>query len=168
MSNEKTIRGRIIRILDTETVIINLGQQHDITGESTFRILANPEPIIDPLTSEELGTVSIVKGRLKASRVYDRFTIAKSKWMQAMTRASIAITDLVSDIAGVEVDERGDDLRVLESDLKPWLAESEEPVRVGDEVEVSVSAPADEPQPAIEATSDERDQGEDAESPGHA
>ncbi len=40
--------GKIIRIVDKTTAIINLGKNHGIKDSSIFSIIGNPEPIIDP------------------------------------------------------------------------------------------------------------------------
>ena len=138
MKRKVKIRGRIIRILDRSTVIINLGSDHGITRESIFSILGEPEPVIDPFTEEELGRVSVVKGRVKAKTVTPRFTIATSKWLEERFIPSVSLD--MERMLGVEreVQPIGNELRVAPEDVQPWRAETEDLVRVGDEVEVEV------------------------------
>jgi len=120
----KKITGRIIRILDTRTVIINLGRESNVKDSSIFHILGEPEPVVDPFTEEELGRVRVVKARVKASQVYDKFTVATSKWTKYYSQI-----DLVGGILGhTEVVDEGE-LRVEPDDVKPWRARSEVPVR---------------------------------------
>lgn len=126
------IRGRIIRILDDRTVIINLGRQHGVKDRSIFSILAEPEPVIDPFTNEELGRVTVVKAKLAASQVYDKFTIATTSWIE-----STLPTALRQALGMGKVLDEGE-LRVRPEDIQPWKAKSEIPVRVGDVVEVEV------------------------------
>ncbi len=57
----KKIKGKIIRILDKRTVMINLGIQDGIKNTSIFHILGKPEPVIDPFTEIELGIVNVSK-----------------------------------------------------------------------------------------------------------
>jgi hypothetical protein len=123
------IRGKIIRILSPSVVVINLGRIHGVAERSIFSILGEPEMITDPFTHEELGLVTVVKGRVRATSVSEKFTIATSKWR---TYASWFEPE-------VEVlDEEVNDLRVNPSDITPWKAVSKDYVRVGDEVEVTV------------------------------
>jgi hypothetical protein len=134
-----TITGRIIRILDTRTVIVNLGREHGISHNTTFRVHASPESIVDPYTSEELGKVVLVKARLKASQVFDKFTIASTKWTESTFSGVGSSSSSLLDWLGSQPVDTGE-LRVLPEEIRPWRAVSEEPVRVGDTVEVEPSA----------------------------
>ena len=129
---EKKIRGKIIRIVDTNTVVINLGRIHGVNASSIFSILGKPETIIDPFTKETLGVVSVVKGTIKATSVSDKFTIASSKWSGVDVLAGLWNTSGNRNI--------NSELRVKEEDIKPWKAVSEDFVILGDEVEVAVQA----------------------------
>jgi hypothetical protein len=124
----KKLRGRIIRIVDAQTVVINLGSQAGIAHGSIFSILSDLEEIVDPQTGDKLGSIHIVKGRLQASQVFPRFTVATSSW-----------TDYSSPIFGTLLGEqRGESLTVRQEDVQPWSAKTEQPVRVGDFVEVTL------------------------------
>ncbi|MGQ9627325.1 MAG: FlgT C-terminal domain-containing protein [Anaerolineae bacterium] len=133
------VRGRIIRIPDDRTVIINLGRKHGVRDDNIFSILAEPEPVVDPFTGEELGRVSVVKAKVAASQVYDKFTIATTRWTER--------TWPPPELFGVEkvVDEGG--LRVRKEDIQPWKAKSGAPVQVGDVVEVEVMVEEEEAEP---------------------
>jgi hypothetical protein len=144
------IQGRVIRILDTRTVIINLGREHHINNSSIFHILGEPEVIIDPFTEEELGSVNVVKAKLKASRVDNKFTIATTKWtINTLNLGNIV--DLFSSMYQAEEVDQGD-LLVDPKDVQPWRAKTETPVRVGDIVEVEVTIPV----PKIEVVKEDQ------------
>lgn len=137
---KKKIKGRIIRIIDNRTVIINLGLENNITNSSVFYILGEPETVIDPLTNEVLGTVNVTKSRVKSSQVFDKFTIATTSWTDTYTSipgvyASI-LGGMTSSTRTEEIDEG--ELKVKSSELQPWKAKSESPVKIGDEVEVQI------------------------------
>jgi hypothetical protein len=132
------IRGRIIRIVDNTTVIINLGREDGVQSRSLFSILGMPEPIIDPESSETLGHVSVVKGKVRASEVFDKFTIATSKWTTYSSGSFLRIPSLFPDMPTPQLTEHGRELLVSRSELQPWKAETEDPVSVGDEVEVEI------------------------------
>ena len=135
------IQGRIIRILDTKTVIINLGRKHGIQMGSIFEILGEPEAVIDPFDDDRvLGTVLVVKGRVVALQVFDEFTIARTKWTQVSTRLLSADDVLAPFVESKTIDEG--ELLVDPNEVQPWKAQSEIPVQVGDSVRVDVPAPA--------------------------
>lgn len=135
------IQGRIIRILDRRTAIINLGKNAGITNSSVFHILGDPETIVDPFSEEELGEIAVVKSKLKAEQVYDKFTIATTKWTIDILKGSFfrSILSPYSDITETQIVDEGE-MVVAPEDLQPWKAKSETPVRVGDIVEVEVKS----------------------------
>lgn len=127
------IKGKIIRIIDPRTVIIDLGKKDGVTSSSMFSILADAEPVIHPDTGEELGRVPVVKAKVKSSQVYDKFTIATASW----TYSRFTGLDVLANMMSVQkVDQ---ELLVEPKDVEPWKAQSEIPVRKGDIVEVEVS-----------------------------
>jgi hypothetical protein len=133
-----TIKGKIIRIIDTRTVIINLGTKDGITNDSYFNILGEPEEIIDPFTQDILGSVNIVKAKLKASQAYEKFTIATTSWISHSIKLNNPLSASLADIyETVEVDEG--ELRVDKSQIQPWKAKSELPVKIGDIITVEVN-----------------------------
>jgi hypothetical protein len=133
----KTLSGRIIRILDNTTVIVNLGSSDGITSETVFSVLGEPEDVVDPETTEVLGTVSIVKGRVRAKSVSDKFTICTSTWKAYAFEQLLGMMALGAKGQGT-VSEEGGAWRVLDKDVKPWRAVSEDFVRVGDQVETTI------------------------------
>lgn len=133
------LHGKIIRIVDKTTVIINLGKNHGIKDSSVFSIIGNPEPIIDPFTKEELGLVSVVKAKVKAAQVHDKFTIASTKWTKiGLKLVTPGFAAQISSLFDTETVDQGE-LLVNSTDLQPWKAKSETPVKVGDIVEVEVT-----------------------------
>lgn len=132
------IRGRLIRIVDPRTVIINLGDKDGVKPNSIFSILAEPEDIIDPLTEENLGTLTVVKAKVVAAQVFERFTIAKTRWVISRFKNG----DLEKELRLFPIIETeglaAEDLFVKPAEVKPWQAQSEVPVQVGDVVEVIV------------------------------
>jgi hypothetical protein len=145
MAKEK-IKGRIIRILDKRTVVINLGSKHGISADSIFHILGDPEAVEDPETKVTLGTVRFSKSRVRASQVFDNFTIATTSWTTTYFRLG-QLSQLLGTIGGQttetgKIDEG--DLDVNPKDIRPWKAKSESPVKVGDDVEVEVDITSDE------------------------
>jgi len=134
---KKIIKGKIIRIIDTRTVIINLGTLDGITVDSYFNILGEPEDIIDPFSMDVLGSVNIVKAKLKASQAYEKFTIASTNWISHNLKVSNPFSLNLSEmIETTKVDEG--ELKVDKSEIQPWKAKSEMPVKIGDTVTVEI------------------------------
>ncbi|MET0648636.1 MAG: hypothetical protein ABW208_18650 [Pyrinomonadaceae bacterium] len=139
------LTGRIIRILDTRTVVINLGREHGITDASIFRILGEPEQIIDPVTNEVLGSVKVTKTRVRATQVFDKFTTASTTWVEHGVAVSEAI-NLARIFGSTQNTVDEGELNVSPEDIRPWKAKSESPVKVGDTVEVYVEQPETKPE----------------------
>lgn len=143
MAETQTITGKIIRILSTTEVIVNLGSDHGIAVGSVFRILGEPEPVIDPSTGKELGRVTVVKSKIAAAQVYEKFSVASTRWTQ-MGIPGLTTFGGLAGLTGLmrsEVVDQGE-LNVRTTDIQPWKAQSEKPVVVGDVVLVEVSKPA--------------------------
>src|SRR5690242_6972321 len=121
------VKGKIARIIDSKTVVINLGSEHGIDSDSIFFILGEPENIVDPDTKEVLGSVSVTKSRLKASQVFEKFTIARTSWTVYRYHTTKGIYGLFPSAGQIETSvEEVDEgpLRVLEQELQPWKARS--------------------------------------------
>lgn len=130
---KKTIKGNIIRILDEETVIINMGLSQGIDEGKVFNILGKPEEIFDPISKTVLGTINVVKAKVKATQVYEKFTIAKSSWLEVNTGVFGRI------IPQFDYKELGSGkMNVDQKDIQPWKAKTEEKIIVGDVVETEV------------------------------
>lgn len=133
------IRGRIIRIIDNRTAIINLGRAHGIDHNSVFSVLSDVEIVVDPQTDEKLGELVVVKSKLKAATIEERFTVATTRWTVMAHVSDMSSFDGTEDLADFveQVVDQGE-MQITPDDVKPWRARKEEPVRVGDEVEVNV------------------------------
>jgi hypothetical protein len=146
MDKKTTIRGRIIRIVDQHTALVNLGRVDRIVLESIFRVIGESEEITDPITDKKLGSIDVVKAKLKASQVYERFTVATSRWTtySLSVRPSISIEEIVKSMYNTESESHGEDLHVDPKEIRPWKVHAEQLIRVGDEVEVEIRVEADE------------------------
>jgi hypothetical protein len=69
------MRGRVIRIVDTHRIIINLGTADGVGRGDRFGIFTPSEEIVDPETEEILGSYRERKANVVARVVAERFSI---------------------------------------------------------------------------------------------
>lgn len=70
---------KIAKIIDTKRVVINAGADRLVVGD-TLEIIDKfgTDPVIDPDTGEELGTLDVLKGKVIVTQVYPHMAIAES------------------------------------------------------------------------------------------
>lgn len=95
--------------------------------------------MVDPASNESLGSVKVTKSRVRATQVFEKFTIATTSW--TYTSYDPFPGGILSGMETVKIDEG--ELNVNLKDIRPWRANSESPVKVGDEVEVQVDIDED-------------------------
>jgi len=71
------IEGRVIRLLDIDELIINLGTEQFVDNSDDVKILASEERIIDPITEQDLGGIRSVKAYGRVKSVFAKFSIVK-------------------------------------------------------------------------------------------
>ena len=73
------IKGKVARILSSREVALTVGESHGVETGMKFDILyPKGLPIVDPDTGEDLGFVDMPKGRVRVSRVHDKFSVART------------------------------------------------------------------------------------------
>lgn len=79
------LKGKIIKILDNKRVIVNLGYNDGIKKDMKFIIYDEGEEIIDPESNISLGKREIVKHKIKAIHIQEKFSIMVSDvWARSM------------------------------------------------------------------------------------
>ena len=84
--------GKIVRILDDHTVVINLGLEHAIEDGMRFAIYSPADEIIDPDTELSLGSYRRRKGVVVVDEVHDRFSVASTPRIREETVEEISPT----------------------------------------------------------------------------
>ncbi len=72
----KGIEGKIAKIIDEYTVVINRGHEHGVEEDMRFVIYEQGEEIKDPDTDESLGTFEYVKAKVRVTNVSEKFSTA--------------------------------------------------------------------------------------------
>lgn len=137
MSTEKL---RIAKIINDTTVVINGGRNVGIKEGQKFQIIGKrgTEPVTDPETGEELGTLDELKGIVVATDIYPRMSIAETPktknnntniMQQAIAHQMGSLGYLLNGTSSQEF------LNVDRGQITGGLPEKNSPVQIGDYLE---------------------------------
>jgi len=74
----KPVEGKVAKILDDRTLILNIGHAAGVVQGMVFCIYAPVEEVKDPDTGESLGAWEAVKGYVQATHPQERLTVCRS------------------------------------------------------------------------------------------
>jgi len=74
----ETIEGKVAKILDEKTLVLNVGRAAGVEQGMLFCVYAPVEDVTDPDTGESLGTWEAVKGYVQATHPQDRLTVCRA------------------------------------------------------------------------------------------
>ncbi len=132
--NEQFLRGQVIRILDDQRLLINLGMEHGVSTGDRFFIYEEGEEIKDPKTGETLEMLELVKAQVEAIHVQDKITLVSpllEKLGQKQTVLSATLAQVYSSEAQSEDKSRGK-LNVRKDQMTGMFQSG--PIAVGDSV----------------------------------
>jgi hypothetical protein len=72
------IEGKVARILDEQTLVLNVGRAAGVAQGMVFCIFAPVEDVKDPETGESLGAWEAVKGYVQATHPQERLTVCRA------------------------------------------------------------------------------------------
>ena len=72
------IEGRVAKILDERTIVLNIGRTQGVTPGMIFCIYAPVEEVKDPSTGESLGAWEAVKGYVAAAHPQERLCVCRA------------------------------------------------------------------------------------------
>jgi hypothetical protein len=72
------IEGKVAKILDDQTLVLNVGRAHGVTQGMLFCIYAPVDDVKDPDTGESLGSWEAVKGYLQATHPQEKLTVCRA------------------------------------------------------------------------------------------
>lgn len=70
------IEGRVIRMIEEDRIIINVGKEAGVERNMTFGIYTPADDVVDPETGDKLGVVRQRKAVVVVQVVYDKFALA--------------------------------------------------------------------------------------------
>ena len=72
------IEGKVAKILDENTIVLNVGRAAGVEQGMVFCVFAPVEDVTDPDTGESLGTWEAVKGYVQATHPQERLTVCRA------------------------------------------------------------------------------------------
>jgi hypothetical protein len=137
MSIKGPLKGKIVAILNSRELAINLGTRNGVEIDMVFDIFGK-DILKDPDTGENLGTVRTRKGKVKVTTVKEKYSVARTfetyqegelpNWISASgSYPSIWTRSLITRVKILSYDESGLENRPID--------ESTIFVRIGDAVE---------------------------------
>ncbi len=77
---EKLIEGKVARILDEYSIVINVGRNDGVAKDMVFVVFTQSEDEVkDPDSGDALGKLENVKDYVTAAHVQDKFTICNAQ-----------------------------------------------------------------------------------------
>ena len=74
----KKIEGKVAKIVDDRTVVINRGSKDGVSENMTFAIVARGDEVTDPDSGESLGAWEVVKGQVKVTHVQEKLSVCSA------------------------------------------------------------------------------------------
>lgn len=128
-----SIEGKVAKIVDERTVIINRGAEAGVREGMKFAILVEGDAVTDPDTGETLGTWEIVKDYVKTTHVQEKISVCTAAKTTADSEQKISktLSSAMVDVSFNQSDSSGK-LKVRASDMSgtPQVG----PIAVGDTV----------------------------------
>lgn len=125
---EKQIK--IAKIISTTELVINAGSKQNINVGDKFEIIdkVGSEPVMDPDTGKNLGTLDIIKGMVEVTAVYPNMSIVQSeRTISPLLQASMGVAQSLSPYQVRK------DLNVDKTQITGGAPENENvPIKIGD------------------------------------
>lgn len=125
---EKQIK--IAKIISTTELVINAGSKQNINVGDKFQIIdkVGSEPVMDPDTGENLGTLDIIKGMVEVTTVYPNMSIVQSE--RTINPLLQAPMEVAQSLSPYQVRK---DLNVDKTQITGGAPENENaPIKIGD------------------------------------
>jgi hypothetical protein len=72
------IEGKVARILDDQTLILNVGRANGVAQGMVFCVYAAVDDVTDPDSGESLGAWEAVKGYVQATHPQEKLTVCRA------------------------------------------------------------------------------------------
>ena len=97
---------KIVKIIDSETLVINAGSENGIRRGDKFEVYEIGQEVLDPDTKRSLGTLDTIKETVEAITVLPKMSICKHRYAyNPISNLSIGITRITDKTLNVETTE---------------------------------------------------------------
>lgn len=135
MGETNQIIGKVAGILNERELTINIGEKAGVKVGMAFKVLAEaPIEVRDPETNTLLGHIDREKVKVKASEVFEQFSICRTYEQYYVSGTGLAAFAGISSIYGEPARNEVETLKAEDSSLPPPLSEEESYVKRGDRV----------------------------------
>jgi hypothetical protein len=69
---------KVVKIISEYSVVINAGSEQGLKLNDELEIFIPGNPVIDPDTGEELGTLDLIKAYIEVTDVFEKMSICKN------------------------------------------------------------------------------------------
>ncbi|MEK1297450.1 hypothetical protein HCY78_10490 [Limosilactobacillus fermentum] len=125
---------KIAKIISTKQVVVNAGSNVGLKVGDKLEIIDKfgDDPIVDPDTGENLGTLDLVKGNVIVSKVYPHMAIADSRKASSFLK-TMSPELLASPFSSLYGSSYQEDLNVDPSQITGGFPQSDnQQIRIGD------------------------------------
>lgn len=125
---------KIVKILDEYTIIINAGTNDGVKLNDMFNIMDKKgDEIIDPETNEVIGYLNAIKDTVKVTEVQEKMCVCSSLNISQLHRNLTVTANALNNFINMNEKKR---LNINYDDVNKDRKESDEPIKVGDEVKL--------------------------------
>ncbi|MHB7978947.1 hypothetical protein CF067_00815 [Clostridium sporogenes] len=123
---------KIIKIIDEYNVVVNAGSIDGIKENDILEIFIKGEPIKDPDTKEELGTLDTIKAKLIVNQNFPKFCICGNKKAVSLPTALLGVSACLAS-------KEPQKLNVDSTEISGGLEKDDLKIKIGDLVRKSLS-----------------------------
>ncbi|AOV07902.1 hypothetical protein [Sporosarcina ureilytica] len=69
---------KVVKIVDEYLIVVDYGLKHDASEGDILEVIKIGEEVVDPDTSDSLGTLDIIKARVKVKNAYEHMSLCIS------------------------------------------------------------------------------------------
>lgn len=123
--------GKVIRIVDENTIIVNIGQSSLSRGENV-QVYAEGEAIID-LSGDNLGSFIYIKDELEVIQVEKNYSVCKKQKKVTVKKAPVFALSPLLERTYEQTYTKLEPLNIDPSEIKP-LASIDTSIHIGDNI----------------------------------
>ena len=89
------LQGKVAQLPDQRTAVINIGSEDGVTMSDRYEIYELGDPVIDPDTGDEIGSIRYTKSTVTPHEIYEGMTVVRS--VDVTTTSSLPINAITGE-----------------------------------------------------------------------